>query len=201
VPCHPFVAVVLEKPRPLMGQLIGHTNTEYSTQNPVWGTNANIKVRPPIDLHANRTSLLVKGFFWLKTFLSKSYDKSYRGVEGDGPVLVRSMQACQHNRPRETFSVCGSTRLAKASPDAGPCFLFYAKEVMKDFDTPTRPVTFTYILYQSAPSRGWAGMTATDGSLSTWSLAGRGSWARRASASRCTRRPSRSRCVVWQTSP
>jgi len=43
--CHSFVAVILQKPRPGMSVLIGHTNTEYGTQNPVYGANANLKVR------------------------------------------------------------------------------------------------------------------------------------------------------------
>ena len=42
--CHSFVAVILQKPRPEMGVLLGHTNTEYGTQTPVYGSNANVKV-------------------------------------------------------------------------------------------------------------------------------------------------------------
>lgn len=41
---NPFVAVVLEKPQPQLGMLVGHTNTEYSTQNPIFGQNTNSKV-------------------------------------------------------------------------------------------------------------------------------------------------------------
>ena len=47
--CHSFVAVSLQKPRPQVGVLIGHTNTEYSSQNPVYGSNLNNKVRQALE--------------------------------------------------------------------------------------------------------------------------------------------------------
>ena len=43
---HPLVAVTLERPRPALGLLVGHTNTEYATQAPVFGTNAHAKLCP-----------------------------------------------------------------------------------------------------------------------------------------------------------
>lgn len=43
---HPFVAVTLERPRPQVGLLVGHTNTEYGTQAPVFGRNAQPKACP-----------------------------------------------------------------------------------------------------------------------------------------------------------
>ncbi len=46
VASHPFVAVTLEKPRPQLGLLVGHTNTEYGTQAPVFGSNAHVKLCP-----------------------------------------------------------------------------------------------------------------------------------------------------------
>lgn len=46
VASHPFVAVTLERPRPLVGLLVGHTNTEYGTQAPVFGRNAQVKACP-----------------------------------------------------------------------------------------------------------------------------------------------------------
>ena len=46
LPCHPFVAITLEKPSPQMGLLIGHTNTEYGTQAPLFGSNVNFKLCP-----------------------------------------------------------------------------------------------------------------------------------------------------------
>ncbi len=46
-PCHPFVAVTLDKPTPQeMGVLVGHTNTEYGTQAPVFGSGATVKLCP-----------------------------------------------------------------------------------------------------------------------------------------------------------
>lgn len=41
---NPFVAVIHEEPAPKLSVLVGHTNTEYSTQSPVFGQNANPKV-------------------------------------------------------------------------------------------------------------------------------------------------------------
>lgn len=46
VRCHPFVAVTLEKPPPQVGLLIGHTNTEYATRHPAFGTNTNKRLCP-----------------------------------------------------------------------------------------------------------------------------------------------------------
>lgn len=43
---HPFVAVTLERARPQVGLLVGHTNTEYGTQAPVFGRNAQPKACP-----------------------------------------------------------------------------------------------------------------------------------------------------------
>ncbi|GAB5033193.1 inositol bisphosphate 4- [Nannochloropsis oceanica] len=46
LPCHPFVAISLEKPFPRVGQLIGHTNTEYGTRSPLFGSLVNSKLCP-----------------------------------------------------------------------------------------------------------------------------------------------------------
>ena len=43
---HPFVAVTLERPRPQVGLLVGHTNTEYGTQAPAFGRNSQPKTCP-----------------------------------------------------------------------------------------------------------------------------------------------------------